>query len=83
MSAPILRAKMKVQEVTHIMNDKGEIEQERVKLSAVYGQPGTENAEWSRWTPYAEFTIGINNPKAFNTLSKGHEFYVDFTPVDR
>ena len=76
----ILRCKMRVSEVTHTIEPDGSVGQERVKLAAVYGKPGSENAEWSKWTPSAEFSIFINNPSAFGKLSKGHEFYVDFTP---
>ncbi len=79
---PILRCKMRVAEVTHVKNSDGSTQQERVKLHAVYGEAGTENAQWSKWTPSAEFTIYINNPLAFNKVSSGHEYYVDFTPCE-
>jgi len=72
---------MKVQEVTHVKDAVGNTTQERVKLSAVYGPDGTENAKWSKWTPSANFEIYINNPEAMNKLSSGHEFFVDFTAV--
>lgn len=77
----ILRAKMQVEEVTHRLNEKGETESEIVKLRAVYGEEGP-NAEWSKWTPSAHFEIHINNPNAFKQLSNGHEFYIDFIPVE-
>lgn len=77
----VLRAKMRVQEVTQRMNEQGLPEQEHVKLTAVYGDGDSENAEWSKWTPYASFEIHINNEQAFGTLATGHEFYVDFIPV--
>lgn len=79
---PILRCKMRVQSVAHYKGEKGETTQEEVKLSAVYGTDGTDNAQWSKWTPSAQFAITINNPDAFNKLSQGHEFYVDFTPAE-
>lgn len=78
----ILRAKMQVDEVTHSMNEDGGVDYERVKLRAVYGKDGSENAQWSKWTPAASFEITINNPDAFDRLSKGHEFYVDFIPAN-
>lgn len=78
----VLRCKMRVGEVTHVLNPDGTTQQERVKLCAVYGGEGTENSQWSKWTPWADFTIHINNPEAFNRLSAGHEFYVDFSPVN-
>lgn len=78
----MLRCKMRVTEVAAIKDTDGSISSERVKLAAVYGPEGTDNAQWSKWTPCANFDITINNPEAFNKLSSGHEFYVDFTPVD-
>ena len=75
--APVLRCKMRVNEVVHVKDSDGKTSQERVKLSAVYGEG--ENAQWSKWTPSASFDIAINNPDAFNKLASGHEFYVDFT----
>jgi hypothetical protein len=76
---PILRCKMKVDEVW-ISKDAntGVINQEKVKLSAVYGNT-EENKNWSKWTPSASFEIYISNPGAIGKLSQGHEFYVDFT----
>jgi hypothetical protein len=77
----ILRCKMKVDEVWISKDvDTGAITQEKVKLSAVYGNT-EENKQWSKWTPSAGFKIYINNPEAIGKLSKGHEFYVDFTPA--
>lgn len=78
----ILRCKMRVQSVSHHLNEDGSTSQEEVRLTAVYGADGTDNAQWSKWTPSANFSITINNPDAFNKLSKGHEFYVDFTPAE-
>lgn len=82
MNSPVLRCKMRVQEVLHSIKEDGNIEQERVKLMAVSGLEGSENAKWSKWTPSASFEIYINNPDAHGVLSKGHEFYVDFTPAE-
>jgi hypothetical protein len=78
-----LRCKMRVSEVAAIKDGDGSTFQERVKLQAVYGPDGTDNAQWSKWTPSANFEITINNPEAFNKLSSGHEFYVDFTPAEK
>ena len=72
---------MRVSSVTHSKEADGTTSQEQVQLTAVYGPEGSENANWSKWTPAASFTIHINNPHAFGALSKGHEFFVDFTPV--
>lgn len=79
----MLRCKMRVDSVTHDINENGEIGNEKVTLRAVYGDnPDSENAQWSKWTPSATFEIHINNPDAFGKLTKSHEFYVDFTPAD-
>jgi hypothetical protein len=78
----VLRCKMVVERVTHVKNAEGETDREEVTLRAVYGKEGTPNAEWSKWTPNAQFAITISNPEAFNKLSSGHEFYVDFTPAE-
>jgi len=79
---PVLRAKMRVNQVLQSKDSNGATESEIVKLSAVTGGEGTENHDWSRWTPYATFEITITNPVAFGQLSRGHEFYVDFTPAE-
>jgi hypothetical protein len=78
----VMRCKMRVSEVLHSKNADGTTNQERVKLQAVSGTEGSDNAQWSKWTPFANFEISINNPNAFNQLSAGHEFYVDFTPAE-
>lgn len=78
---PVIRCKMRVSEVSRYLDGKGETTQERVKLQAVYGEEGTENRQWSRWTPCANFDISINNPEAMGKLANGHEFFVDFTPA--
>jgi hypothetical protein len=78
----IVRCKVRVSSVTKSMTNKGEVEYETVKLCAVYdSNPDSENGKWSKWTPSANFEIQISNPSAMDKLSKGHEFYVDFTPV--
>lgn len=82
-TTPVLRAKMRVTEVLRSIEADGSTGNERVKLTAVYGAEGTDNAQWSKWTPSASFDIWINNPAAFGTLANGHEFYVDFTPAPK
>lgn len=79
---PVLRAKMRVESVSRSINEDGSVGNEQVKLRAVYGPEGSPNGEWSKWTPSASFDITINNPAAHGALSKGHEFYVDFTPAE-
>jgi hypothetical protein len=76
----IVRCKMRVNEVTHSLDADGSVRQERVKLYAVTSG-SDENKEWAKYTPWANFEIGIDNPEAMNKLSQGHEFYVDLTPA--
>lgn len=81
MSESVIRCKMQVDQVTHDLNSDGTTRSETVKLRAVYeGSP--ENKEWAKYTPSAMFSIQIDNPGAHGKLSKGHEFYVDFTPAE-
>lgn len=77
----ILRAKMQVESVTQTLDGAGKVESERVKLGAVYGPEGSENADWAQWTPYAALEMNITNPSAFGKLASGQEFYVDLTPA--
>jgi hypothetical protein len=76
----IIRCKVRVTEILSAKNPDGSIASERVSLAAVYGEQGSENEQWSKWTPAADFRLTISNPAAFGTLSQGHEFYVDFIP---
>jgi hypothetical protein len=54
-----------------------------IKLSAVYGDGNPENAEFFKWTPSGEITIGCANPAATAAFVPGMEMYVDFTPVPK
>ena len=78
----MLRCKMRVSQVLHVKDANGSTTQEQVKLTAVYSSdPESENAQWSKWTPNANFDIYVNNPDAFGKVSSGHEYYVDITPA--
>ena len=80
---PVVRCKMRVNEVLISKKENGETESERVSLTAVMAPYGSKedhpNAKWSKWTPNASFSIQINNPDAMGKLSRGHEYFVDFT----
>ena len=73
MSNPVIRCKVVVESVEDL-GDNGEV----VKMRAVY-EGSEENKEWSKYTPSAFFTMTISNPGAQGKLTKGAEFYVDFT----
>lgn len=77
----VLRCKMRVMWITQDQDSDGNLTQESINLTAVYGEGETENAQWSKYTPAADFNLTISNPAAFGALSQGHEFYVDITPV--
>lgn len=77
---PVVRCKMRVEEVLLSIDQHGQTTQERVILRPVSG--GTpENEMWSKWTPSAKIEIAISNPDAMGKLRSTHEFYVDFSPV--
>jgi len=63
------------------MGSDGEPFQESVRLHAVYGKDGTDNAHWAKATPGASFDITISNPDAIGLLIQGCDYYVDFIPA--
>jgi hypothetical protein len=77
----IVRAKVRVGDVLERRNKDGR-ECQIIKLYAVSGGEGTENGQWSKWTPSLNLEIQINNPAAFDKLENGCEFYLDFIPVE-
>lgn len=83
MSEAIMRCKMRANWVKQSMSAEGKVESEEINFQAVYGNEGTENAKWAKWTPSAQFSITVNNPEAFGRLSKGGEYFVDFIPVEK
>tara|TARA_R110002096_G_scaffold172484_6_gene346182 strand:- start:321 stop:569 length:249 start_codon:yes stop_codon:yes gene_type:complete len=79
----VVRAKLVVKEVTHLLDGEGKPEHEQVSLSAVFSNDESDiNYQWSKWTPSAEFNISITNPNAMNKLRSGKQYFVDLTPVD-
>lgn len=56
--------------------------QKNIKLTAVYGN-GTENKEWSKFTPCGNISINITNPDAYNQFSVGSEYLVNFEKVEK
>jgi hypothetical protein len=69
-----VRAKFKVEEVTHSTNGHA------VKLSPV-SSGSTENEQFFKWTPWGEIKIGTINADAAAEFTPGKQFYVDFTPA--
>ena len=42
----------------------------------------TENARFTKATPWGEIRLGIDNPAALEQFEAGKSYYVDFTPVE-
>lgn len=80
--APVMRCKMKVEGVVHQKDGKGNTVEEQIRLFAVVGGEGSPNADWSKWTPSANFYISVTNPRVFGKVQNGQEFYVDLVPVN-
>jgi hypothetical protein len=71
----IMRAKFKVEEVTH--NTQGH----SVRLTPVTGG-SPENEQFFKWTPWGDIKIGTINADVASQLKPGQQFYVDFTPAE-
>lgn len=41
----------------------------------------TENARFTKATPWGDIKLGIDNPAAIEQFEVGKEYYVDFTPA--
>lgn len=42
----------------------------------------TENARFTKATPWGEIKLGIDNPAALEQFAAGKSYYVDFRPVE-
>ncbi|HAM57545.1 MAG TPA: hypothetical protein DCQ64_19885 [Candidatus Rokubacteria bacterium] len=42
----------------------------------------TENARFTKATPWGEIRLGIDNPAALEQFTPGKSYYVDFTPAE-
>lgn len=42
----------------------------------------TENARFTKATPWGEIKMGIDNPKALEQFVAGKSYYVDFSPAE-
>jgi hypothetical protein len=54
-----------------------------VTFGTVYEDPAkdTENARFTKATPWGQIKLGIDNPAALERFEVGKEYYVDFTPA--
>jgi hypothetical protein len=76
----MVRAKMKVTNVTHRSSNYGAGPQDScdVELSAVQGE---QNKTWAKWTPGGTIKLNITNPEAYNQFKAGEMYFVDFSPA--
>lgn len=83
-----MRAKLQVSSVTGFKTDPdGPTTQETVVFNAVTEKPfdaegNSEDNQFAKWTPSAEFRISITNPALFGTFVQGEKYYVDFTKAE-
>jgi len=47
-----------------------------VTMSAVSGE---QNKTWSKWTPFGQLNMTINNPDAVRQFEIGKYYFLDFT----
>lgn len=84
-----MRAKVRVGSVTRLVNEAGEVSQEKVTFHAVsrsdaYPADGAdEDNTYAKFSPSADFSITIANPALFATYAPGQKFYVDFHPAEK
>jgi hypothetical protein len=74
---------MSVESVLAACDHLGDKQSEQIKLRAVYGQEGSPNAQWSKWTPNGFLELSITNPGAWGKVLPGQFFFVDLTLTDR
>jgi len=61
------------------------IEENAVKFRTVYepdASKDTENARFTKATPWGEIRMGIDNPAALSQFEPGKSYYVDFSPAE-
>ena len=61
------------------------IEGNAVKFRTVYepdAEKDTENARFTKATPWGEIRLGIDNPAALEQFAAGKNYYVDFSPAE-
>ncbi len=77
-----VRAKFRVDAIERRAD--GAIENQTVKLTAVYktGDSESENSKFWRWTPQGQISLTCVNPDAVKEFVLGKEMYIDFTPAD-
>jgi hypothetical protein len=59
------------------------IEGNKIIMSTVYEDPtkNTENARFTKATPWGKLEFGIDNPEALKQFEVGKSYYADFSPA--
>lgn len=55
---------------------------EIVTLGAVYGKDGSDNAQWSKFTPCGQLSMTISNPAAQGMIQPGKEYFLNITAAE-
>jgi hypothetical protein len=77
-----VRAKFRVAQTTQFpRNDHGN-RTLLVELRAINGPEGSENADWSKYTPAGEIKLTITNPEASAQFEAGDYWYLTFTKAE-
>lgn len=62
------------------------IDGNQAKFTTVYepdAAKDTENARFTKATPWGNIALGIDNPAALEQFKVGESYYVDFTPAPK
>ena len=77
-----VRAKLRVESVTHAHYHKDAPPYSTVKLTAQYDDSIPEDQRFQKATPSGHCEMQIDNPAALEQFVPGKTFYLDFTPAD-
>lgn len=79
-----IRAKVKVQSVTHYepLSIPGHNEGIQVTMVPVYDHSIPEERRFHESTPSGKLEFYVTNPAVGEYLKPGRKFYLDFTPAD-
>jgi hypothetical protein len=67
-----VKAKFRCSSIT-----KTDQQQEEITMYPVYGKDGSENADFSKWTPSGKLELTINEgTKAYDHFKPGKEYYL-------
>lgn len=77
--APVVRAKFKIQTISHHAGVNPGDFSATVVMVPVYGEG--DNASWSKYTPSGKLEMLITNEAAVDAFTIGEEYFLDFTPA--